>query len=601
MKYYFNPLDVRCKTVTGGAERKTPVGFRVYSDASTCELVIRKDGVNDSCYCEMTGEGGSFRYELTLNDAGLYWYYFRLDKKYYIGAGEGLNAVASVNPRAYQLTVYAPYETPEWIRGGAVYQIFPDRFFKSGKIVRKAGRIYHESWDELPVYAPNGDGKVLNNDFFGGNFAGIAEKLDYLASLGITAIYLNPVFEAYSNHRYDTGDFMKFDETLGTEEEFRTLLQEAAARGIRVILDGVFNHTGSDSRYFNKYGTYDSVGAYQSKDSPYYGWYQFIEYPDKYASWWGFDTLPGVNESNAGYEKFITGKDGVIAHYLDMGIAGWRLDVADELPDEFLQKIRAAAKSAKADALLLGEVWEDASNKVSYNVRRKYLQGGELDGTINYPFMRAAIRFVRDKDARAFVNHIRTQIDHYPKQSLDVCLNVLGTHDTLRILTALATGTPKTEDKETWAAFRPGGKEYAEAKRRLKIASLLQYTVPGVPCLYYGDEAGMQGYKDPLNRMPYPWGKEDAELVQWYAFLGRLRRLSPFAGGEYRELYADRRAVVYERRKDDEAVIVAINMGNNEYALRFDGEIYELISGKKKKNRAVLGPGSFGVYAAEKI
>ena len=429
----------------------------------------------------------------------------------------------------------------------------------------------------------------------------MAEKLDYIASLGITAVYLNPVFEAYSNHRYDTGDYKKFDETLGTEEDFKAFLQKAQSLGIRVVLDGVFNHTGADSRYFNKFGNYDSVGAYQSKDSPYYGWYQFIEYPDKYAAWWGFDTLPGVNESNAGFEKFIAGRDGVIEHYIRMGVSGWRLDVADELPDEFLQKVRSAAKTENPEALLVGEVWEDASNKVSYNVRRKYLQGAELDGAINYPFLRAALKFVKEGDARAFAHHVRTQIDHYPKQSLDVCFNVLGTHDTPRALTAFADGTPKTEDKREWANFRLSEEQYKTAKKRLKTASLLQYTVPGVPCLYYGDEAGVQGYKDPLNRTAYPWGGEDKELVEWYAFLGRLRSLAPFAGGTYKELYADRRALVFERRVGEDSIVVAVNMGNNEYALHFDGEIYELISGGKKKNKAVIEPYSFGVYYTEKL
>lgn len=601
MKFYFNPLETRCKSVTGGVERKTPVSFRVFTDAACCELVIRKDGVNDSCYCEMAAENGGFSYEITLNDTGLYWYYFRLNRKYYIGAGEDLTAVSSVNPRAYQLTVYAPFVTPDWIKGGAVYQLFPDRFRRCGEIVKKAGRIYHENWNETPVFLPDADGKVKNNDFFGGNFAGMAEKLDHIAALGITAIYLNPVFEAYSNHRYDTGDYEKFDETLGTKEDFKAFLQKAQDLGIRVIFDGVFNHTGADSRYFNKYGNYDSVGAYQSKDSPYYGWYRFIEFPDKYASWWGFDTLPAVNENNSGFEKFIAGRDGVVERYLKEGVGGWRLDVADELPDEFIRLIRAAAKGANPDALLIGEVWEDASNKVSYNVRRKYLQGAELDGAINYPFLRAVQKFVKEGDARAFSKHIRTQIDHYPKQSLDVCFNVLDTHDTPRALTALADGTPKSDEKREWAEFRLSGEGYETAKRRLKIASLLQYTVPGVPCLYYGDEAGMQGYKDPLNRLPYPWGSEDKDLLKWYAFLGRLRALAPFAGGAYRELYADRRALVFERRAGEDAVIVAVNMGNNEYALHFGGEIYELISGKKKKDKAVVAPYSFGVYYTEKI
>ena len=274
--------------------------------------------------------------------------------------------------------------------------------------------------------------------------------------------------------------------------------------------------------------------------------------------------------------------------------------MADELPDGFIRKIRAALKRANENALLIGEVWEDASNKVSYNVRRRYFQGAELDGVMNYPFKAAAIRFVKEGDAQYFANCVRTLLDHYPKQSLDVCMNILGTHDTKRILTELADNAPRTSDKNVWARFRLQGDDYARAKERLKTASLLQYTVPGVPCVYYGDEAGMQGYKDPLNRLPFPWGKEDAELTEWYRFLGRLRKLPP-GGGEYNELWCDRRALVFERRKGDQAVVVAVNRGNDEYVLRFEGTVYELLSRGKFTDKAVLAPHAAGVYYTELI
>ena len=601
MMYFYDPTSTACKSVTGGVCARRAVKFTVFTDASACEMVVRKDGVSDSCFLEMSACEGGFCCEFSPKEAGIYWYYFRLEHKDNLGAGEDLRAKRKSDPRPWQLSVYEEYETPDWIKNGMVYQIFPDRFCKSGECPAGKGKILHERWDELPVYLPDENGKVKNNDFFGGNFRGIEEKLPYLQSLGVTAVYLNPVFEAYSNHRYDTGDYEKFDSLLGTKEDFCSLVAAAEKVGIKIVLDGVFNHTGADSVYFNKYGNYPSLGAYQSEKSPYYPWYNFLSFPDRYASWWGFDTLPGVNENEPSYSEFIAGKEGVVASYTALGLGGWRLDVADELPDEFIKKLRRAVKAVNKSALLIGEVWEDASNKVSYNVRRKYFQGEELDGVTNYPFKAAAIRFAKERDAQFFANFVRMQIDHYPKQSLDVCLNVLGTHDTKRILTELADNTPKTSDKRTWAEFRLNETDYARAVGRLKIASLLQYTVPGVPCVYYGDEAGMQGFKDPLNRLPFPWGREDLVITEWYRFLGKLRKLPPFGGGEYRELYSDRRALIFERRKGECAVIVAVNCGSNEYYLRFDGKIYELVSGEECVGTAAVKPYSFGVYYTKKI
>ncbi len=600
MNYYYDPLDTACKSAVGGVKAGQTVRFTVFTDAFSCGLVVQADGTGDSCYLEMSACDGGYFCEFTPAKAGIYWYYFKLENQCELGAGKDLRACVC-EKNAWQLSVFNDYETPEWVKNGVVYQIFPDSFCKSEKFAAVTDKKLHESWEELPVYLPDECGKVKNDDFFGGNFRGIEEKLPYLKSLGVTAVYLNPVFEAASNHRYDTGDYEKFDSLLGTREDFVSLLAAAEENGIKLVLDGVFNHTGADSVYFNKYGNYPSLGAYQSENSPYFSWYTFYSFPDRYASWWGFDTLPGVNESDPSYCAFIAGEEGVVAKYTAMGLGGWRLDVADELPDEFIGKIRRALKTVNRDALLIGEVWEDASDKIAYGVRRKYFQGEGLDGVTNYPFKAAAIAFVKERDAETFANLIRTQIDHYPKQSLDVCFNVLGTHDTRRILTELADDTPKTSDKRVWAEFRLNQWDYARAKERLKIASLLQYTVPGVPCVYYGDEAGMQGFKDPLNRLPFPWGKEDGALTQWYRFLGRLRALAPFGGGEYKELYFDRRALIFERRKGESAVVVAVNRGSNEYFLRFEGRIFELVSGEECIDGATVRPYFYGVYYTERI
>ena len=428
--------------------------------------------------------------------------------------------------------------------------------------MKKAGRIYHENWNETPVFLPDADGKVKNNDFFGGNFAGMAEKLDHIAALGITAIYLNPVFEAYSNHRYDTGDYEKFDETLGTKEDFKAFLKKAEDLGIRVIFDGVFNHTGADSRYFNKYGNYDSVGAYQSKDSPYYGWYRFIEFPDKYASWWGFDTLPAVNEEQPDYRDFIFGgEDSVVRHWLRCGADGWRLDVADELPGDFIEGIRRAMDAEKPGGYLLGEVWEDGSNKIAYSRRRRYLLGRETHGLMNYPFRTALLQWLGGGDAAAFRESMETIRENYPPAAFYGAMNFLGTHDTPRILTLLgAAHTPET--KQARADYRLSPAELARGKAKLRLAGMLLYSFPGSPTLFYGDEAGMQGFEDPLNRGTFPWGGEDAALTAFFRTLGDLRQRESLRRGRLAYIRAGGGCLVIERATDGERTVTALNAGD---------------------------------------
>ena len=393
MQLYFNPLDKACKSRTGAFPRGSLVTFRLYwtdsnkmPDTLDARFVFWQDGKERTPLSMHRTENG-FCVTLRFHQTGLYFYYFRIADEYF-GCGNFRNGafMPQVNLVSWQITVYdEEYHTPEWMKGGVMYQIFPDRFNKDGDYPVREGKILRNDWGGLPSYRPNEAGKVLNNDFFGGNLNGITEKLDYLQSLGVTVLYLNPVFEAYSNHRYDTGDYLKIDPLLGTEQDFDRLTEEAGKRGIRIILDAVLNHTGSDSRYFNKYGHYDSLGAYQSQSSPYYDWYHFQSFPNTYDSWWGIDTLPAVNEASPSYQQFIFGQEGVLQHWLNHGISGYRLDVADELPDFFLEKLRKTVKEVSPEAVIIGEVWEDASNKIAYSERRKYLQGNELDSVMNYP------------------------------------------------------------------------------------------------------------------------------------------------------------------------------------------------------------------------
>ncbi|MDR0314803.1 MAG: glycoside hydrolase family 13 protein, partial [Oscillospiraceae bacterium] len=321
--------------------------------------------------------------DFSIDQPGLYWYYFEFStphktfKLYNDGAGKG---TLSDDMNTWQLTVYSKnFKTPDWLAGGVIYHIFPDRFFKSGEPKRNVpdDRVIRSPWGGTPHWEPDAHGKILNNDYFGGDLKGIEQKLDYLKSLGVTCIYMTPIFEAHSNHRYNTADYLNVDPSLGTAYDFKSLCDAAKKLDIHIILDGVFSHTGDDSIYFNKHNRYSSIGAYNSRESKYFDWFKFSNWPHEYESWWNFSTLPEVCEDNPSYLDFITGEDGVAATWLKAGARGWRLDVADELPDIFIDSLRMRAKSIDPEALILGEVWEDASNKISYEKRRKYLLGSQ--------------------------------------------------------------------------------------------------------------------------------------------------------------------------------------------------------------------------------
>ena len=515
-------------------------------------------------WCGMNGEDHEWwECDFTPEQSGLYFYRFEIDTwrgtlgiTSRFGGESGIDEYGSPEGECWQLTVFeSQYQTPDWLSGGIMYQIFPDRFYRSGttKYNVPQDRYLHQRWGSQPEWRPNHQGEITNSDYFGGDLEGIIQKLDYLQSLGITCIYLNPIFEAHSNHRYDTADDTKVDPLLGTKEDFIRLCKEANKRGIHIILDGVFNHTGSDSIYFNRKGRYQTLGAYQSQDSPYYDWYQFYQWPEQYACWWNFETLPNVNETNETYNAYINGTDGVIQTWLKAGADGWRLDVADELPDLFLDHITKAAKQVKPTSMILGEVWEDASNKMAYGQRRRYLLGKQLDSVMNYPFREAIIGFLTGKNPAEMMELIMTVLEHYPPSAIHLLMNHIGTHDTERILTVLGGEPLNGRDREWQSRTKLSQEQRSRGLSLLKLASLMQYTLPGIPCVYYGDEAGMEGYRDPFNRGCFPWGHEDAELVNWYRSLGKIRHsCEVLKQGTLEPYYADDDCFVYIR--SDEAV-----------------------------------------------
>ncbi len=492
---------------------------------------------------EAQDDGFRFRFELAAPEKPqLIWYYFIIElegKKLYYGARSGVGRISDSIPEDYQITCFdADFSTPEWFRNAIVYQIFPDRFRRGGAdsegrtafdradFHRSMGRRLriHGDWSSEPEYLPEpGARHYLPNDYFGGDLRGIIEKLPYLAGLGVSAIYLNPIFEAASNHRYNTSDYLSIDPILGTEYDYRELVNIADSLGISIILDGVFSHTGDDSRYFNKYGRYEEIGAYESRSSPYYKWYDFRHFPDDYRCWCDFTTVPEVNALEESYVEFIRS---VIRKWTQLGARGWRLDVADELPDEFIRLLRSELKGLKRDALLLGEVWEDASNKTWQHGIREYVNGFELDSVMNYPFRDAVCDFLIGRcDAFALNEVLAGQQERYPQPFYRACMNVLSTHDTQRLLSVLGGAPGKDElSRDAQAKFLLDEAQLGRGKRLQRLAAVLQYSMPQPPCIYYADEAGMTGLMDPFNRRSYPWGHEDESLIEFYTKLGKLRR-----------------------------------------------------------------------------
>ncbi len=458
----------------------------------------------------------------------------------------------------WQLTVCEKeYTTPEWAKQGVCYQIFADRFNKGEERSFNKDGTLHKSWND-PVEISEEGKDYKANDYYGGNIKGIIQKIPYLKTLNVSCIYLTPIFEAHSNHRYDTADYLKIDDLFGTEEQLKELISVAHKNNIRIMLDGVFNHTGSDSIYFNKNNRYPEKGAYQSKDSKYYDWYYFYEHPDNYHSWWGCTVVPTVNKSAKGYQDLILGKNGVIEKWSKLGIDAWRLDVVDELPIDFTTALCKTIHSQSKDTLIVGEVWEDATTKVSYDEWRPYFMGNQLDSVMNYPFKEAIIAFCKNKDKNAFISSITTILENYPKQSLDTLLNLVGSHDTVRILTALSDADlPPTKSARRLARLSMA--DYMIARKRLEIASLIQYTLPGVPMLYYGDEVGQEGYEDPLNRKTFPWDNIDEVIHGKYLTFGNLRaNYAEMLKGETVFIPHDQ-LLIYERRRNQDKLTIVIN------------------------------------------
>jgi cyclomaltodextrinase / maltogenic alpha-amylase / neopullulanase len=516
----------------GPAAAGTTVTFRFRDDDA--KQVILRTWTGEETQIPMTPMGGGvWEADFTTPaEPGLMWYDFIVDmpdgsRLRYGNAADKMGGEGMVYEQgefhSFQLTLYKPnFKTPGFMQGANIYQIFPDRFWraKTKAVDDRTDRHIHEKWDEdLLTDSDPRSGDHMALDFFGGNLNGIRKKLPYLKDLGVTVIYLNPIFRARSNHRYDTGDYTQIDPLLGTEEEFTELCKAAEEQGMRVMLDGVFSHTGEDSLYFNHFGNYDSIGACQGEESPYYDWYTFKHFPDEYACWWGIPSLPECRKNNPDYQKFMfKDKEGIVPRWILRGSSGWRLDVADELSMDFLRKLRVAAKRAKRDAVVLGEVWEDASAKISYGELRCYCTGDTLDSVMNYPLREAILDFVTGKtDASALVRLIHHQAEVYPAQFRYALMNLIGSHDRARVLNVLCGREGNELSKAEQQALRLTEEEYELATQRYRTCIDILCALPGCPTIYYGDEAGLTGCRDPFCRRPFPWGHEDKKLQKYVA------------------------------------------------------------------------------------
>ncbi len=595
---------------------REPYGAVACNSQVKLRLSVRNGGVPRSVRVIYKTDGGDEQYKnmpfvFTVHNGSIYeatltmpetpcliWYYFEVVTDtgivYYGNNIENLGgkgvANGTVPNNAFQITVYKEdYKTPEWFKNAVAYQIFPDRFYNGnpdGSFLGDRTDIIKREWGDTPYYkAEQFGGEYKANDFFGGNLEGIIKKLPYLEELGITVIYLNPIFKASSNHKYDTGCYEEIDPMFGDEKTFSRLCKEAKKRGIRIILDGVFNHTGDDSMYFNKYGKYPTVGAYQSKDSKFYPWFRFMDYPKVYESWWGMTTLPQVNEESKELREYLlTGENSIVKKWIRLGASGWRLDVVDELPDFFVEELNKAVKSVDKDAVIIGEVWEDASNKVAYGERRKYFYGDELDSVMNYPLKNAIIDLALLRiDAEEFDRRTMSLKENYPAPAYYSLLNMLSSHDTERI-TTLMGGVPTRHevDREYQAQFKLNDSQKEIARKRAKVAYGMVMTMPGVPCIFYGDELAIEGYGDPFCRMCFPWDKMDevdsmGEMRGWIKNLIALRKSDDaFSTGDIETVYKIGHAYAYMRKGDAAKYLVVANPEGVHRDIRLDVARYNI-------------------------
>ena len=535
---------------------------------------------------------------------GLYFYDLTLDTIFgeiYAGkSGSDLIFNKSRECDKFQLTISNfEHSEPQDFFGGIIYHIFVDRFARHGGPYAKPGTLIADYSNGIPEYPAYPGAPLKNNTFYGGSLYGVIDKLDYIASLGANIIYLSPIFESPSNHKYDTSDYLTVDEAFGGNEALTALIEAAHSRGIKIVLDGVFNHTGADSIYFNRYATYDSLGAYQSKESPYYDWYDFKRHPNEYTCWWDIEILPRINTKIQSCSDFFVGEKGVIKKYAAMGIDGFRLDVADELGDEFIEEIKSSLSKINTSNILYGEVWEDASNKIAYSTRKRYYLGTELDGVMNYPVRRGIIDYLTEQKPDSLSYALTEVTTNAPERIMHAQMNLLGTHDTERILTVLAADRADGLSNAELSRKRMTKSQRALGIKRIKLAYAILATLPGIPAIFYGDEAGLEGYSDPFNRMPYPWEQEDKDILDFYKKIGIIRRKNDvYSVGNFVLNHLDKDILIFTRKNDKIAMVTVVNNSQTPLSLEFSSTARAQIIPKSRKEFN-LKPLSVEIYKVD--
>ena len=550
-----------------------------------------------------------FENEIDLDTRAIYRYYF----SYYANGERQFhkkeNHTSNNNiTREEMWKMSVNFDTPDWAKGKIMYHIFVDRFRRGSKepMIKMPRRNIHKSWDEEPIIGPDKDG-IWNNDFYGGDLKGIEQSLDYIQSLGVSIIYLSPIVHSQSNHRYDTADYENVDPYVGCNKDLSSLCEAAHKREMKVILDAVFNHTGNDSKYFNQYNTFNTIGAYQSKASPYSAFYKKYEVngEKKFDYWWGMTNLPVCDGYSKEWQDYILGEDGIIDQWFNLGIDGLRLDVADELTDDFIEKIRIAVKRNKPDGFILGEVWKNPMH-----MGRSYIESGKgMDSVMNYSLVDALIRYFKYGDVDKLARVIRDIKNEYPADTINTLMNFTSTHDISRAINIFATNdfqeygewawNPNRSDLEFCQQFKLTADQYEHGKEIYQAYVFALTFMPGILSIFYGDEVGVEGLGNLANRKPYPWDNIDKELLEYFINIGHIRQKEKFLEeATLNILDINQNYLMFERTTDAEKNLIIVNRTNEEKNFKVSNEyeksntVYTL---KKSK------PGTLAPYGAISI
>lgn len=553
-----------------------------------------------------------FEASVWLATHAIYYYYFSFEANgtfFYYKKQNKTGNQSITREECWKMSVN--FEVPEWTQGAIMYHIFVDRYKRGSKESPKEmpRRKVHKSWDEPPVIGMDEDG-LWNVDFYGGDLQGIESTLRYIKSLGVDIIYLSPIVRSQSNHRYDTADYFEVDPYAGTEEALKSLCDSAHKKGMKVILDAVFNHTGNDSKYFNEFGTYDTLGAYQSEQSEYYDFYKkhWEDGRMEFAYWWGMKNLPECDGNSESWKNYILGEGGVIDHWFALGVDGLRLDVADELTDEFIEGIRIAAKRNKPDAFIIGEVWKNPMR-----MNRGYIESGKgMDTVMNYLLIDALIRYFKYSDVRKLNNIVSEIFTEYPKDMINSLMNFTSTHDISRAIEIFACQTEfqkfgewawnLLDESVDWArAHKLTAKQYKFGKNLMKTYMCALAFFPGTFSIFYGDEVGMQGAGNLANRGPYPWKRRDKDTLKFFRGLLKVRKKEIFLKkADFRIVTVNCEQLIYERFDDNNRLLVAVSRTHKLASLELPEEYQEAEVLLKKKGCTKTSLEPFGVIVLKK-